>query len=696
MPFIFTHALFLSALSALAIPVLLHLFLKRKRLQLPFSTLRFFAKEDNNAQQWRRLRRWLLLALRLLIITALVIAFARPYQQNQPAKYGRQLRRNVALVIDRSASLQARDSRGRRWERLLSEAQQRLSTLQPDDHVAMVVVGPGAEVLAERSAFSSPGDALKRLEKIEPGLAAGELVEGLARADALFGSPDSQNTNEIWVFSDFQRNSCDSLAEHPIRQDTLLVPIQIAEGGPDNLAVTGLRYDSKPGEAAQLTLTSFAGVNTQPGRLKIELDGHQVNEQSVALPAGSVTNISFPVPTTTAGWHSLRATFDTDDSLAPDNTRVETFFVAAPIRVLAVEPRSNVQPFQEETLFVARALSPTGTSNTGNSGFEVAKIGPQDLVRKLQQVPQVSVVVLPGLNTLPAGLGRATAEFVRKGGGLLLFLNEKVNGADYNHELADLLPARLRAPERESIPGWRLQEFELDSPVFALFQKPGNGSIAVPEFTRRFSFLEEPQSGVLARFHDGEPAILLRTVGLGKVLLVNSSADTAWNDWPRHRIYLPWIQTATRYLARREAEATDKSSPSLVVGEESELQLGPEFAGQQLYLKQQGFPDRTVTAATNAMVLLPGTLSPGACSMFDAAGHEVMRLALNVPVSESDLATMSADEFARAVPRRPAGENSSALADNSRPQKRGFEDALFLSLIVFLLAELTLANRTLT
>ena len=76
---LFSNTVMLAGLAALVIPVLIHLLLKRKKKRLRFSTLQFFVKQDEQSSQRRKLRNWFLLALRLLVVTLLVLAFARPY-----------------------------------------------------------------------------------------------------------------------------------------------------------------------------------------------------------------------------------------------------------------------------------------------------------------------------------------------------------------------------------------------------------------------------------------------------------------------------------------------------------------------------------------------------------------------------------------------------------------------------------------
>src|SRR6266568_5093275 len=123
----FTNALMLAGMAALAIPVLIHLLLKRKLRRLRFSTNQFFQKHDEQSSRRRKLRNWLLLAIRLLLVILLVAAFARPYlRQNEGSAAGRQ-RQRVIFVLDSSASMLATGIDGQRWARAKARIQKILS-----------------------------------------------------------------------------------------------------------------------------------------------------------------------------------------------------------------------------------------------------------------------------------------------------------------------------------------------------------------------------------------------------------------------------------------------------------------------------------------------------------------------------------------------------------------------------------------
>src|SRR4030066_1542341 len=74
----FLNPAVLFGLLAASIPILIHLFNLRKLKKIEFSTLSFLKELQKNKIRKVKLKQWLLLALRVLIILGIVFAFARP------------------------------------------------------------------------------------------------------------------------------------------------------------------------------------------------------------------------------------------------------------------------------------------------------------------------------------------------------------------------------------------------------------------------------------------------------------------------------------------------------------------------------------------------------------------------------------------------------------------------------------------
>ena len=79
MPLAFFQPYMLWGLAALAVPLLIHFFNRKRTVKLDFSSLRFFTATAVVADRTRSVKRWLQLLLRLALVGALVFVFARPH-----------------------------------------------------------------------------------------------------------------------------------------------------------------------------------------------------------------------------------------------------------------------------------------------------------------------------------------------------------------------------------------------------------------------------------------------------------------------------------------------------------------------------------------------------------------------------------------------------------------------------------------
>src|SRR5438105_2880798 len=96
------HLGFLAAAAAVAVPILIHLLLKPRARQMDIGTLRFLKLALRDSTRRRKLRRWLLFALRVAAVLLLALLFARPYYSSA-GNEGRE--REVVLLVDQSASM---------------------------------------------------------------------------------------------------------------------------------------------------------------------------------------------------------------------------------------------------------------------------------------------------------------------------------------------------------------------------------------------------------------------------------------------------------------------------------------------------------------------------------------------------------------------------------------------------------------
>src|ERR1700683_90344 len=96
---------FLAGLAGLALPVYLHLLKRQTRKPKQVSSLMLFESRTQASPRHRRLRYFLLLSLRLLMLLLLIVAFANPFINRNTATLSSN--RLVLLVVDNSFSMRA-------------------------------------------------------------------------------------------------------------------------------------------------------------------------------------------------------------------------------------------------------------------------------------------------------------------------------------------------------------------------------------------------------------------------------------------------------------------------------------------------------------------------------------------------------------------------------------------------------------
>src|SRR5712691_4825929 len=102
----FLTPLFLAGLGAIAVPILIHLIQRERKRVVQFPSLMFLQRIPYQSVRRRRIRNWLLLAMRVAAIALLVLAFARPFfPQGAPAAAAPGGDREVVILLDQSASM---------------------------------------------------------------------------------------------------------------------------------------------------------------------------------------------------------------------------------------------------------------------------------------------------------------------------------------------------------------------------------------------------------------------------------------------------------------------------------------------------------------------------------------------------------------------------------------------------------------
>ena len=114
----FKHPELLYFLFLLVIPILVHLFQLRRFKKQYFTNVRFLKELSVQTRKSSKIKKWLLLATRLLLLASLIIAFAQPFFQ---AKDSVGVNNELFIVLDNSFSMQAKGQNGELLKRAVED-----------------------------------------------------------------------------------------------------------------------------------------------------------------------------------------------------------------------------------------------------------------------------------------------------------------------------------------------------------------------------------------------------------------------------------------------------------------------------------------------------------------------------------------------------------------------------------------------
>ncbi len=214
----FKNPKILYFLFLLIIPILVHLFQLRRFKKQEFTNVKLLKELEIQTRKSATIKKWLLLATRLLLLAALILAFAQPFFKAQDFD---KKNNELILVVDNSFSMQAKGNSGELLKRTIQDLlentpeDQQLSVLTNDENFYDTNIRNIQKELQNLNYSSTPFNPaaiITRIEAKKPGVpkdilfisdAVGlkdELKTNLSEASSLYyQTVEANETNNIAI-----------------------------------------------------------------------------------------------------------------------------------------------------------------------------------------------------------------------------------------------------------------------------------------------------------------------------------------------------------------------------------------------------------------------------------------------------------------------------------------------------------------
>ena len=670
---------FLAGVLAVGIPIWVHLIRREQAVRLPFSSLMFLRRIPIKSMSRKRLKYFLLLSMRMLIILLIALAFARPYfPWLQGPLTGPGSERFGVILLDTSMSMQYGD----RWERALAAADEAVAGFRDGDEVQIVTFSSDFQILNLATADKAALRAA--LEQAEPTAAPTSYAQAFRAAERI--AEDVERPLSVVLISDLQRAGLGTAAQLALPTMADFRIVNVAEGEAPNWTVEGVRsrrtvYRARYPDRLVVQLRG-SGTPQITKEVNFSLLGKQIERKTVGIPASGVATVVFEGFDVPVGQNPAEISIGPADGLPMDDTFYFTLERREANRLLFLRESGA----EAELYYLRSALS----AET-DSPFLIEARSPADAL----SVPfgEYAMVILSNVRRLPGAVVSELRDYVQQGGGLLITAGSNTTPA-LESQLEGLWPGKTLEKRMMTREGERLVllgEFDRDHPVFRDLQEAGTDSLRSVEV---YAYLRlEADGAALLRYSNGDPALVEKTVGQGRVLLLATSFDNVWSDFPLHPVFVPLVHQIIRHTARLNAEAPAYAIPSTV--SLRELARGQGEGSNRIWTVLGPDGNREVPLAGEAEQDFVVLRRPGVYEVRQA--NRTHRLAANPDSRESDLTPLSAEDQALwiSAARAPAEEAEAQAAGVGPEQARRQAVWWYLLLLALAIAvvEVYLANQ---
>ncbi len=643
---LFLNPWLLAGLAGVAIPIIIHLARRQAAKPVDWGAMRFLL--DTLAVRRRRIE-WedlLLMAARCLLLGLLALALARPFMTPDsevpwlfvlPAallgiallggsfvlgsvkvrwlvragallllcaaaglvvfekilnlrRFESSGRRDVALVIDASTSMELTRDGGRVFDLALEEARRIVTDAPRGTAFAIILGGPAPQALT-RNPLTHRADVLGTLDKLQP-------IGGTFRAHEALGmatlalSQGVNNSKEIVVLTDSQRagwrfddpgawKGLDSAWSALPARPKLIVRNLGAPASFRNVAVSPLEpsrtlVGTDREVLLRATVTNTGSQPVAPGKVALEIDGNRSAESSVGLLApGQSETVEFGHRFTKRGPAVAVASIEARDDLAADDRAEVAINVRGGLPVLLVDGNPSVSFFERAAGYPALALAPSAATVRGEKPGAAHVMEPRVVAAgnlTEADLENAAVIVLADVPRLPERLSNKISGLVSNGTGLLILAGPRVEPGFYN-QWQGVAGAVCPAPLGEE--GVAADGI---TPAMATFRHESlarftDGGDLASATLRRWRKSGDPVEGAVtaAAFANGDALLTARPFGKGRVMLATCAFDSRSGNLPARASFVPLVHELVMWTAGGGIDLNVSASwnPSAIIGANS-------------------------------------------------------------------------------------------------------------------------------
>ncbi len=712
----FLNAILLAGAAAFLIPLIIHLLNKRRVQTVRWGAMHLLHQALQQRKRNIKVEQLLLLLTRIAIPILLALCLARPV-----LSFLRQFpglnKTSLVVVLDNSFSMRAPSDQGTLSDKMRSELRQILEKLPNGSDVSVVLAGNPPRLLLDAPTVAL--EAITKKLETEPCLAGPfALNDALQLANAELKRM-SGASREVLLLSDFQQSDWKNIADggSVAALDTILKsepkPLLTFYRGAgeleENLALASVEPSAfviarEQSIALRVRILNHGKRAYQDIAVHLEADGARLRTTRVSVAPNAETLLTLNQAFDTAGDHAITVRVE-GDAFPEDNAYSLVIPVREQVNCLLVKGGSDLGPLSGATDFLEISLAPHQSAST--SLKDVIRTSTTDY-RQIREkfLDGVEVVMLANVERLNGRQLPDLEEFVKRGGGLIVFVGPDCNSTWYEKEFfrdgKSLFPCFFKGfghVETGQTPA-RILNQRHTHPATTYFNDARGLKLQDAAFQHWAKFEKiEGETRSILNLDRGDSLMVEKPFGKGRVIAVATTANAQWNNLPLQPVFVPLMQRIVTYLATQSAAPQSQSCGSML-----RASLAKDQGKEAFVLTDPLNETHELKPITdkegNVYVDYAITQNPGLYELRASTAAKTSapkRFAFNLNPSESDLTLLSTGKVHDMATRLSASfaENNDDYTRLDRSRRHGTEvwQLLLFALIAFLFLEVFLQQR---
>lgn len=511
----FKHPEILYFLFLLVIPILVHLFQLRRFKKEYFTNVRFLKELSVQTRKSSKLKKWLLLCTRLLLLTFLILAFAQPFFT---AKESEKATNEMYIILDNSFSMQATGKKGE----LLKRVVQDLLEHTPENQNFSLITN------SENYWNTDIKSIQKELQNLKYSASPFQLDNLLSKVNA----KKSSFNKDIIIITDavgLEQKQTKSFA----KEDNVYFIIPKAEQK-NNVAIDSVYIEQ--------TVDDFYEIGVQ-----LSANGDDFNALPIALYNNkkliAKTIVNFETKIQTVNFTLQKEDFHgyvsiIDKGLSYDNTYF--FSISKPKKTNIISIGET-----EKSNYLSRIYT---TDEFNYNNFTLSSLD-------YNQIEKQDAIVLNEVNEIPQALQTTLKSFVEKGGNIIVIPSDNSNFSSLNTFLANFGTIQFKTISSTSK---KITKINFKHPLFsAVFEKKID-NFQYP--TTEKSFEINSSSPSVLSFDDQNPFLVSMQKGIANVYVFAAPINKLNSNFQNSPLIVP-----TFYNMAKNGQKTGVNA--IIIGE---------------------------------------------------------------------------------------------------------------------------------